>query len=385
MLKRLLSLIFVVILALAAAGCSSMLEKEYMVVTEYKDDAFDNTDSSDLIIRDYDSLRNAIGTMIVRHNEQARFRFNSYEMDGEDIESDLNRACNEARTATPLASYAVEYISSDPRRIVAYYEVDIYISYRRTQEQVDEIIPMTGIYQFRDYIELTVREGGKGLVGRVSSSMTMEDILGYISEAQIDNPLEIPIFPVVELTVYSGTGVQKIYELSFDYGMEAEELAGVKRELSTAVAASIEKIDAMGSGLGDAERALNALEILSAGTEYDRSTDNVNSTAYGALVGGIADAKGFSLAYKALCDALELECLIVSGHYEKANHYWNIIRIGDDYYHVDAALSTSMETENIFLRSDEQMWGSYIWEVTDYPLCEGELGYPQMYAMPETT
>ena len=75
------------------------------------------------------------------------------------------------------------------------------------------------------------------------------------------------------------------------------------------------------------------------------------STAYDALVNGSADSYGLAMAYKAVCDALNIPCQVVSGRFQGTDRCWNIVQVGGNYYHLDL----SMQSETLWLRSDESM------------------------------
>lgn len=65
------------------------------------------------------------------------------------------------------------------------------------------------------------------------------------------------------------------------------------------------------------------------------------NTAYGALVNHTAQCSGFARAFKALCDASGIECYYVHADENAINpsHQWNIVRYGDQYYHMDVQVN----------------------------------------------
>lgn len=68
--------------------------------------------------------------------------------------------------------------------------------------------------------------------------------------------------------------------------------------------------------------------------------ETVYSTAYGAIVNGLAACEGYSKAAKMLFDELEIESAVVSGSsadFEgvKGNHMWNAVKINGDFYYLD--------------------------------------------------
>ncbi|MDR1692088.1 MAG: hypothetical protein LBR72_01900 [Oscillospiraceae bacterium] len=79
-------------------------------------------------------------------------------------------------------------------------------------------------------------------------------------------------------------------------------------------------------------------------------------TAYGALVGESAVSEGYAMAFKLLCGLLNVECRIVRGQIDGVGHTWNLVRIGEFWYHISAGLDDRGPTPvyAAFLLSDEE-------------------------------
>jgi hypothetical protein len=67
------------------------------------------------------------------------------------------------------------------------------------------------------------------------------------------------------------------------------------------------------------------------------STGGIYNTAYGALVMGKAYSDGYALALKLLYDKNDIFSLVVYGTANKIPHIWNMVYIGERFYHVDAS------------------------------------------------
>ena len=90
---------------------------------------------------------------------------------------------------------------------------------------------------------------------------------------------------------------------------------------------------------------------------------------------GEADSEGMAVAYKAMCDAADIDCLVVEGRLDREEHYWNIITVDGASYHVDTSRTMELGYGATFLISDAQMWGGYWWDNSEYPECSGPLSY----------
>ena len=53
------------------------------------------------------------------------------------------------------------------------------------------------------------------------------------------------------------------------------------------------------------------------------------------------------------------------------NHCWNIVRLGEDYYHVDVSRCYNGDYAEGFLLNDERLWDDYRWNISTYPACSG--------------
>lgn len=71
--------------------------------------------------------------------------------------------------------------------------------------------------------------------------------------------------------------------------------------------------------------------------ETDAIEDGIYNTAYGALVLGKAYSDGYALALKLLYDKNDIFNLVVYGTVYKTPHMWNMVYIGQRFYHVDAS------------------------------------------------
>ena len=104
-------------------------------------------------------------------------------------------------------------------------------------------------------------------------------------------------------------------------------------------------------------------------------SEDAPGTLWSALMTGQSNSEGMALAYKVLCDAAGIDCVVVEGRLDREEHYWCIITVDGASYHVDPSRTREMGYGSTFLVSDAQMWGSYWWDNEDYPECTGPLSY----------
>ena len=73
-------------------------------------------------------------------------------------------------------------------------------------------------------------------------------------------------------------------------------------------------------------------------------------TSYGSLVKGEAVCEGYSRAMKDILDELGIPCVLVNGIYRHSSdavelHMWNNVKIGDEWYGVDATMDDPINTK----------------------------------------
>ena len=334
-------------LSLFLTGCSSLLEREHFEISPYEPLAVDQNDRSALRVKTYQELVSAILYLVSEGAEQGVLNLHNY---NRDVADDLARACREVTQEDPLGAYAVDYIRHDISRIVSYYEANIYISYRRTPEQIDSIIPVIGSSAIRRELSRALTTFSRETVLRVSYFSEDEDyILNLLHQAYYDNPATALGLPTVSISIYPSSGYQKIIEVTLDYAVSPAVLLLHNRELIPIVPQPDSTHKTLFRTLQD---------TLTIDLSYG------GNTTYAALVNGSADSEGAALAYKLLCDRAGLPCTVVCGRLGDRNHFWNIVLLDGVYRHLDLSAG-------LFGLTDAELTeaGDYQWDLSDYPTC----------------
>ena len=357
------------------AGCGNMFEEEYHYAAPFTYTV--DAESGDAVeISNYNMLKTALMDLIGRHGEDAVFRFNNYHGS---VSDDLASACLEIRTTNPVGAYAVEALSYDTSRIVSYYVADVSVSYRRSAEELERVVWISTLQELDDLVRNTISDYGREMVLRVYMPQVDEAyIAGRAEEIYLSDPVTVVTEPVVEITSYPSEGSNRIYDVRLKYGPNTQKLRTMSRRLTEQISEMTADIP-----VEDApQMALNLAETL-----FSRMNGSAEkgSTAYAAIVSRSADSKGIALAYKAICNALNMECLTVRGQQfgdaGAEEHWWNIILLDGDYYHVDVSRFGEGRAE-AFLIDDAGRWGEYLWDTADYPECAGPLRYTDLVPEP---
>lgn len=373
MKKRILCAILVCSMLFSCAGCSSYLNGDYFYINDYTEESDSGVDIS-TGIKNYNGLKRAIVALVTRHEEEGSLQFRNY---NGNISEDLAEACWEVKSTTPLGAYSVDYISYDLSRIVSYYEADVYITYKRTKEQIASIVSIgtsisvkmplqTGMSTMEPYLAISMS----------TTIMDEETIRDEITKIYYSNPLCCIALPNTKVSIYPDSGVQKIFEINFDYcGLETQQLVNMKSQLTDTAADWLADIE----NERDEDNIYQIGMALTRRCQYDPtlSTERLSglpqelgSTAYGAIVENQADSEGFAMAFAALCIGAGIDCTVVRGRLNNNEHFWNIVKIDKEYYHLDCSVWQLNGYYQTYLKSDADMLSSYWWDTSAYPECE---------------
>jgi len=363
-------------LLLSASGCSTIMNSEYYAVTRHQDETGGESEDADVIeVKTYQGIKTAILTFVKEGREHGVMKVSGY--DG-DVSDAISKAGFEIIRETALGAYAVDYITHSYTRIVSYYEANVYINYRRSQEQVQGIMYLNYASAVQGALGAALEAHKDYLVISISSELvTDEYIKNYMREYYRDNPLSIMSPPVSEITVYENETMPKILEIEIEYPYTAERSAEMKTELTLKAMGLLKGAQA----LSDEYTAYNICSALISAADY--SPESASGTAYGTIMDGSGDSEGYAMAYKMLCSMLNIKCTVVEGEMNGEKHFWNIIGLDGDYYHVDPSMCYENGIKSAFLKTDYYMKGEYSWDTSAYKVCNGSLTYGKL-EIPDT-
>lgn len=169
----------------------------------------------------------------------------------------------------------------------------------------------------------------------LSDDMTQEDISVIFRALRYDHP-----------EVYWIQGYKYIQDGSIlyfypNYLINTEEKTLYDNQLEAWTEKALESVD---SNMTDFEKEKAIYDFLVANTEYSLDSDMNQSLI--SVVKGETVCLGYTKAMKYMCDKVDLDCIVVEGiSKEGVAHSWNKVKIGEDWYNVDA---TNSSTAQIF-------------------------------------
>ena len=362
-------------LALFLTACGSVFDREYVSVTDYELPVQEQRGEAEGVpVQNEAELRRYLTELLNEDATEGRIVFDSaYEGD---LSADLANACWKVRTQDALFAYCVATISYDISRMVNHAEARIVIRYTEADQARDNIVRLQLTTGLEEELLGALERGDNRLVVLIGrSSLSAEDISSLASQVYRAEPRLQPKEPRVMVNMLSGTGLQRLYEINFSYGMNQEDLAQRRAQVQ-----SLSPFE--GENRAPREPALRALQACSYLMDNCSYSENAPSDIYAALIQGEANSEGLALAYVELCRQLALPCQIVYGQRDWRSRCWNIVQINGEYYHVDVAACILSGPESGFLQRDESMWTYYRWDISSYPPCNGSLDFEDLLPKP---
>lgn len=349
--------------AMLLSGCSSMLSRSYTTVTPHSATPTAEGDPFTLRVENYQELVNALIYLISQGEETGTLRLYNYEQDVDDA---LSNACLEVVQEDPLGAYAVDFIRYDVAPILAYYEADVQITYRRTHDQVAAIVAATGATAIRGQLQDLLSSFGAEAALRISYFEGDEAYIRTLfREAYYTAPGTAIELPKAEIHIYpaqTGGSRQRIVEILLTYQLDQTELQ--RRRTALARKVNDMTLELWGPKEDDAIQAV-AAGVLEAG-RYDPEG---GASAYNALVLGAANSEGLSLAMTLLSQRMSLSCITVVGTLDGQPHVWNVVQTQEGYRHLDLTWDLG-EDGMLPFRSDRQLAElGYTWDNQIVPQC----------------
>lgn len=362
-MKKCVALLLAALAVIPLTGCGGVYDKKYVSVEDYAPAQQEtNTDEDKITVRDYFGLKRTIRDMVNKGTESGTVIFdNAYEGD---IAADMASACWEIRTKDALCAYCVDNISYELSHIITYDEAKIFVSYMQTGVGIDEIIRLPYSTDIESVLRQSIEESRSNVVVLAGkSSLTAEEVENMAANVYKNDPMISPEAPSASVNMFSGENMQRLYDIHINYNESPQELERKK-----------EKLDSFDPFAGVDTENLSELDAFVLAFEYltencTLCAEGERNNVYCAVIEKKSDSEGIALAYVALCKRLGVDCRIVYGQYNMENHCWNIVKLGSEYYHVDASKGITQERWTCFLCEDEQFWKNYRWDVESYPKC----------------
>lgn len=152
-----------------------------------------------------------------------------------------------------------------------------------------------------------------------------------------------PEYFYVDKVSYVGLSNGLVRRLLLTYKYDSETITAMRAEYARALKEAVSQVD---PDLMDASQMCVVIhdylaeicDYISTGAGAGEKAA-MRYTAYGALVNGEAVCQGYALAYQDIMNAIGVPCITIGS--ERIDHAWNMVKLGDSYYHVDVTWDDS--------------------------------------------
>ena len=161
------------------------------------------------------------------------------------------------------------------------------------------------------------------------------------------------------------------------YTMTYHSSAAQEAEMDKAVDKLLGQLNV--SGANDYGKLKAIYDYITSNVTYDH--DNLENdayklkhTAYAALINKTAVCQGYALLLYRLALELGVDCRLIAGTGNGENHGWNIAKIGDYYYNMDATWDAGRSEYSYFLVSPKNFTDHKRWD--EYSTADFHAAYP---------
>jgi hypothetical protein len=262
--------------------------------------------------------------------------------------------------------YALTDITHDYTRIVSYYECTFQLTFQHTADEIAAVSSAATTVSLREQIQQGMDRFAASLAFRTTLRTTEEQIKDMVGDYYDQSPQLALGRPEVEVEYYQGASdsSQRIIEVRFQYPLSVG-MAQVQSDYVRSTVGQLAEVESTRTGLWA------AFQLLIGDREITKfGSDSVYEYLY--RMSGSEEAA--VMAAELLCQEMGIDCQLVRGTDEwGSEHLWLAVCVEGNWCHLCPWMDNTMEN---FLRSDEEMSESYLWEgvpeCPGYPLEEEE-------------
>lgn len=254
-------------------------------------------------------------------------------------------------------------------------------------DDADYVSVQSAVESFRGQMKKRLEE----IVVRVETTADKSTLLRQIAEMAMKhtgNPVEGDYLKWQyagwkgALGGYSSGGVQY---LTLTYTMTYYTDAIQERYVDSAVSALVEQLGLHDSSKSRYAKVRAIYDYICSNVTYDRanagnSNYKLKHTAYAALVNKTAVCQGYAVLFYRLALESSIDARVISGYGGGTMHGWNIVKLGTQYFNLDATWDAGRNPYLYFLKSDSfgehtrsdtyltaDFYSSYPMSAFDYP------------------
>lgn len=351
-MKKIFALLVVCCLLLTGCG---WLDGEYYSVTPHAANPNQQTQES-LVLTNYMEMREALVNMVSAGTTKQTF----FLMDIEPslVDQYMNTAIIHITKTNAIGAYAVADVQYEVGTTAGLDAIAIEVAYAHGRQEILRIKRVQTMNSLKKLVMSAVTSYSANVVIQVAQ-FESTDLVQFVQDYVDANPDLCMEMPQVAVAIYPESGQERVIEISFTYQNSRDALRVMQETVAPIFSAA--KMYVQGSE--DAHQKYEQLYgFLMERFDYQYET-SINPT-YSLLRYGVGDSKAFAYVYKVMCRNAGIHCEVVVGSRDGDAHYWNFIKIGDTFYHLD--LLACKAAGEFRLRTSNEMAG-YVWDYSVYP------------------
>ena len=343
----------VLALSLLLGGCG-WLDGSYVSVTPHQEEAGSNP-AEVVSASNYSELLAVLEGFVATGREKGVINVANYSL--APVETQMEAAERHIREIYPIGAYAVEDIRYELGTHTGKPALAVEIVYCRSILEIRRIQSAENMEEAAELIGRALEKFDTVLTLRISN-YRQTDLEQIVQNYARENPQIVMEVPQVVFQDY-GSGYPRVVEMTFSYQTDRDSLRQMKAQVKTVFDSAALYVSGAGS---EAQKFSQLFSFLM--ERFDYKQDTSITPAYSLLHHGVGDSRAFATVYSAMCRAAGLDCRIVTGTRDGEPWTWNLIREGENYFHVD--LLRSSRQGGFRTCTDNEMTG-YVWDYSAFP------------------
>lgn len=353
-MKKMVGLILV--MSILLSGCNSWMKGSYSsVVPHTEPDAQISTTAAS--VANYFQTKTSLTSMIMNGAETAVFTI-LYES-AADAERDMRAAIQDVCETNPYAVYAVENIRYEMGSSNGQSAFRVQITYLQNKVDVKTIRTVKNMADVTNLISEQLNNCSAGVVF-YCESWGEKDYTQIVADYALANPHKVIEQPEITVNIYPENATRQIIELKFNYQTSRASLRTMQSHVAVVFSSAESYVDRSATEMEQCSQLYSFL--MNRYPVYEIQTSI--TPAYSLLRHGVGDERAFAIVYAAMCQRIGVDCEVVTGTRDGELWTWNVVELGDAYYHID--LLGSRDTGAFHAYTGEEMFG-YVWDYSQYP------------------
>ena len=341
-------------LCLLLSGCS-LMDGEYLSVTPHELPITGNQ-TTIISVSNYWELKDVLESMVQAGTETTVISVAKYNQ--KLVDNGIKAAVQYVKESYPLGSWAVDTVEYEVGTAGGQPVVSVNISYIHGRSQIRQVQNVSDMEELENRVEEALEDCADSLVLLVKN-YSRKDLVQMAEDYANVYPNLIMETPAVAVGVYPDEeGGERVVEISFAYQTSRESLRQMQNQVQRVFSSAELYINSDSSDLMKYSQLYTFLM-----ERYDYTVETSITPAYSLLIHGVGDSEAFAVVYGAMCRQAGLDCQVISGTRNGEAWYWNLIRVDDQWLHVDLLEASN---QGGFLCSENEQMEGYVWDYSAY-------------------